>query len=643
MDWRDSAQGDGPRPPAKPVGPLAPKRVPVAGKPMAPRLGDGYGGSGGGYGGSDSRGRDSGGRPQRPVRMGTSRPMNVHMQDDRPAGPRDPRFASARLRGAVGPAGWSRGVRVVHEDEDVLVLEKPVGMLTAGQPGETRQTLFDEVKAYVRATGGRALARAKRAAKEQGLPRSATQGTWIIHRLDKDASGVLVFAKSVTAFERLKEDFKSKRVHRIYLALVEGEMGPVGKTGTVQSFIREEESGSITNIKTSEFRGSDTQGDSSSTGAAKLAVTHYKVIGVGKGMTLVQVRLETGRKNQIRIHLSGEGFPLVGDLRYGSKNEMLGRLGLHASELGFGQPSTGVSVRFTAPAPAAFYRAVGMEVPASAGPDILPEAPERIGPGMVRGGKPLTETSWEPVAGWYDELLTDRGSDHYEHVILPGVLRLMQPLDGQRVLDVACGQGIATRRMAELGSTVVGVDVSPGLIAAAQQHGGDRVSYRVGDVRELGALGLEGGFDAATCVMGMTNIEPLGPVLSGLAALLKPGGRFVFVLQHPAFRIADQTAWGWDDRAGKQFRRVDGYLSPAQKAIVMNPGAVSSGNKAVTTITFHRPFQTYVRLLAEAGFAIDAMEEWPAQRTSTAGPRAAEENRSRAEIPLFAALRARKM
>ncbi len=578
-----------------------------------------------------------------------SRPLSAHAVDDRPAGPRDPRFASARLRGAVGPAGWSRGVRVVHEDEDLLVLEKPTGMLTAGQPGETRQTLFDEVKAYVRATGGRALARAKRAAKEQGLPRSATQGTWIIHRLDKDASGVLVFAKSVTAFERLKEDFKSKRVHRIYLALLEGEMGAVGKTGTVQSFIREEESGSITSIKPSEFRGSDAQGDSAGTGAAKLAVTHYKVMGVGRGLTLVQVRLETGRKNQIRIHMAEEGFPLVGDIRYGSKSNPLGRLGLHASELGFGHPSTGVAVRFTAPAPSGFYRGAGMPVPASAGPDFVPDAtgapamPDRMGPGTLRGGKFLTDTSWEPVAGWYDDLLTDRGSDHYEHVILPGVLRLMQPLAGQRVLDVACGQGIAARRMAVLGSTVVGVDIAPGLIAAAQQHGGDNVTYRVGDVRELAALHIDGTFDAATCVMGLSNIEPLGPVFAGVAALLKTGGRFVCIVQHPAFRIADQTAWGWDAQQNKQFRRVDGYLSPAQKAIVMNPGAVAAGGKAVTTITFHRPLQSYIRLLVEAGFAIDALEEWPAVRTSNAGPRAMEENRSRAEIPLFAALRARKM
>jgi len=75
----------------------------------------------------------------------------------------------------------------------------------------------------------------------------------------------------------------------------------------------------------------------------------------------------------------------------------------------------------------------------------------------------------------------------------------------------------------------------------------------------------------------------------------------------------------------------------------MNPGAVAAGGKAITTITFHRPLQSYIRLLAEAGFAIDALEEWPAVRTSNAGPRAMEENRSRAEIPLFAALRARKM
>jgi len=176
------------------------------------------------------------------------------------------------------------------------------------------------------------------------------------------------------------------------------------------------------------------------------------------------------------------------------------------------------------------------------------------------------------------------------------------------------------------------------------------------------------------------NIEPLSPVFAGIASLLRPRGRFVSVILHPAFRSPGQTSWGWESAdgttslrdgppktstrssarpgpAGKpvrrpavksassatpptQFRRVDGYLSNGRRSVVMNPGAAASGKPAVTTWTYHRPIQAYVKLLAEAGFAVDAMEEWPSLRMSQPGPNAAEENRARREIPMFLAIRA---
>src|SRR6185295_14750207 len=182
-----------------------------------------------------------------------------------------------------------------------------------------------------------------------------------------------------------------------------------------------------------------------------------------------------------------------------------------------------------------------------------------------------------------------------------------------------------------------------------------------------------GTFDGATCIMALMNMEPLSPVFAGIAAKLRPGGRFVGVILHPAFRAPGQTSWGWSDETDgatkelgdaesrsrghakdrkrgarergsepRQYRRVDGYLSAAQRDIVMNPGAVASGEAAVTTITFHRPIQAYIRAMAENGLLIDALEEWPSARTSEAGPRAAEENRARREIPMFLSLRGRK-
>jgi hypothetical protein len=95
-----------------------------------------------------------------------------------------------------------------------------------------------------------------------------------------------------------------------------------------------------------------------------------------------------------------------------------------------------------------------------------------------------------------------------------------------------------------------------------------------------------------------------------------------------------------DAPAPRQYRRVDGYLSSGSKEIVMNPGAAASGKEPVVTMTYHRPIQAYINALGHAGFAVDAMEEWPSVRQSQPGPRAAEENRARREIPMFLALRA---
>jgi SAM-dependent methyltransferase len=291
------------------------------------------------------------------------------------------------------------------------------------------------------------------------------------------------------------------------------------------------------------------------------------------------------------------------------------------------------------------------------------------------------------VAAWYDQLIEEGKSDHFEQVILPGTLRLLKPLAAMRVLDAACGQGLLCRRMAELGIAAVGVDASPRLIEAAQKRSeGLPIRFEVGDARRVGEMRGEARFepfDAVTCVMALMNIDPLEPVLAGVAAVLKPCGALVAVILHPAFRSPGQTSWGWEEkerprgeemerrgegrrvrgaaggeyprgsgppssqspapaRGMRQYRRVNGYLSTGQMPITMNPGYAAHGAEKVETWTFHRPLQTYVRLLAEAGFVIEALEEWPSQRTSQPGPRAAEENRARREIPMFLGLRAVK-
>ena len=230
-----------------------------------------------------------------------------------------------------------------------------------------------------------------------------------------------------------------------------------------------------------------------------------------------------------------------------------------------------------------------------------------------------------------------------------------------RILDIACGQGALCRRLAEMGVEAVGVDASPRLIEAARAHGAGaaRLRFEVADARALERLPTEitaTPFEAALCIMALMNMDPLELVLRGASGLLKPGGAFVGVILHPAFRAPGQTSWGWEESdrrergprgasrppAVRQYRRVDGYLSPGQMPITMNPGRAAHGSEPVTTLTFHRPIQTYVRALSDAGFLLESLEEWPSMRRSQPGPRASEEDRARREIPMFLGFRAIK-
>lgn len=579
------------------------------------------------------------------------------------------------------------GLRIVHEDRDLIVVDKPAGLLTAGEPGTDVRSAFREIKKYVR----------------EKVKRRGTQ-VWIIHRLDKEASGLLVFAKTEKAFEWLKEQFRTKRAHRLYAAVAEGLVGTGAgaHSGTIQSFLFEDDDG-VVRSEAGPIRR-DASGKPLRT-EGKLAVSHYRVLASGKGRTLVQVRLETGRKNQIRVHFQYLGHPLVGDRRYGAATDPIDRLCLHACELGFAHPATGQTVRFTSPPPPAFKRLVGSKSDGAHEP-AEGESPspqplvEHLSVTPLRStAKPLPEglaaqaapqpgdQSWDHVAGWYQHLIEERGSDHHERVILPGVVRLLEPRAGERVLDVACGEGSLCRRLAALGVSATGVDAARNLIATAASiappHNAPPPEYHTADARQLESLGLAP-FDGAACVMALMNIEPVSLAARGVAALLRPGGRFVAVILHPAFRSPGQTSWGWaresdspetpipmrqdgpprrtpDDRkrrpgkhqrrphdhgtpeAVRQFRRVEGYLSPSHREIIMNPGAVAKGKAPITTITYHRPVQHYVHALAAAGLCIDAMEEWASLRTSERGPAAEEENRIRREIPMFLAIRAVKV
>jgi 2-polyprenyl-3-methyl-5-hydroxy-6-metoxy-1,4-benzoquinol methylase len=285
------------------------------------------------------------------------------------------------------------------------------------------------------------------------------------------------------------------------------------------------------------------------------------------------------------------------------------------------------------------------------------------------GGK---TTHWGEVAEWYDALVGEEGSEYQREVILPGVVRMLEGGEienrkfkrekelenggGLEILDLACGQGVLCRRLAALGHRVTGVDAAAELIAAAcaREKAEPRgIRYEVADATRLmdesgfaAGLGAES-FDAVTLILAIQNMTPLSPVWRACRGLLKPGGVLILVMMHPCFRIPRQSDWHWEGAAGggggTQARLVRQYLTSAPIAIQTHPGLAAHGRDASATTHFHRPLQAYINTLGNAGLLIDHIEEWTSHKKSQPGPRQAALDRARKEIPMFLALRGRKV
>lgn len=247
------------------------------------------------------------------------------------------------------------------------------------------------------------------------------------------------------------------------------------------------------------------------------------------------------------------------------------------------------------------------------------------------------KTSWGQVASWYGKHLREEDTYHGE-VVFPGVLRMLQLEKGERVLDVACGEGSFAAYVAGAGCTYLGVDVAAALLQQARKKNIRGAEFVAGNAKELVRTTSPKTFDAATCILALQNIDDLPSVLAGVARAVRKGGRLVVVLTHPAFRVPRQSGWGFDDKRSLQYRRVDAYLSRNEVQVMLNP---SKGMRSVKTYTYHRPLQDYVEALAAVGLVVDGLEEWTSHRQSDSGPRAKAENRARREIPLFMAIRAR--
>jgi ubiquinone/menaquinone biosynthesis C-methylase UbiE len=259
--------------------------------------------------------------------------------------------------------------------------------------------------------------------------------------------------------------------------------------------------------------------------------------------------------------------------------------------------------------------------------------------GRNRKGTPSVKkelTLWDQASRWYDSLVGSQGTDFQKDIIMPGVFRLLEIGKKDRVLDLACGQGVFSRFMAKKGIQVEGLDSSSELLKYARERSGPSIKYHVGDAGNPEVL-KEDVFDGIACLMAIQNIERMDLVFKSVNKWLKAGKCFVMVTIHPCFRIPRQSHWGWDDEKKLEYRRVDHYLTETTVPILTPPFADPDS----FTLTYHRPIQSYISALAQAGFYVDAMEEWISNKNSLPGKRSKAENRARKEIPLFMALRAR--
>ena len=195
---------------------------------------------------------------------------------------------------------------------------KPAGLLTIATDREKHRTAYAELVEHVR--------------------RFRTARIFIVHRLDREASGLLVFAKTMEAKTALQAQFQDHSARRSYVAVTEGRIPR--DTFTVDSYIAENAA----------FRCYTTR----NAAQGQHAVTHITVLKRSLQRTLVEARLETGRKHQIRVHLADEGFPITGDPAYGKGHSPIRRMALHGAELVFRHPRTGKPMTFSSPMPKAF-------------------------------------------------------------------------------------------------------------------------------------------------------------------------------------------------------------------------------------------------------------------------------------------------
>lgn len=210
---------------------------------------------------------------------------------------------------------------IIYEDKELIVINKPAGLLSVATDIPGKSTAWRQVTDYLQIRNKRARAQ-------------------VVHRLDRDTSGVLLFAKNESLKLAFQENWNELVTCRGYTAVVEGR--PERAEGTIRTFLLENRAHMV-------YSAPERKG-------GKEAITHYQAMETRKGYTLMDIHIDTGRKNQIRVHMAELGCPVVGDKKYGNGADPLRRLGLHAGKLELRHPKTGQLLCFEAPLPAGFIR-----------------------------------------------------------------------------------------------------------------------------------------------------------------------------------------------------------------------------------------------------------------------------------------------
>jgi tRNA pseudouridine32 synthase/23S rRNA pseudouridine746 synthase/23S rRNA pseudouridine1911/1915/1917 synthase len=217
-----------------------------------------------------------------------------------------------------------KGLPVLYEDRDIIVVDKPSGLLSIGTDRDKSRTVHTILNEYVR----------------KGDPRSRNR-VYIVHRLDRETSGILILAKNEASKAFLQEHWQETDKH--YLTVVHGLLAP--KAGTISSYLAENSAFTVYSTP--------------DPAVGKLSHTEYKVLKEARGLSLLDIHLLTGRKHQIRVHLSEKGHPVVGDKRYGKGADAHGTLALHARSISFNHPVSGKRLTFETGIPDFFIRLVG--------------------------------------------------------------------------------------------------------------------------------------------------------------------------------------------------------------------------------------------------------------------------------------------